>query len=480
MKKIAIQGAEELTRLIATPKRLKIAVGGRGGSKSVFFADCFLGFCNEGERLLCAREYQNSINESVHSLLSARAAELGYETLSVGKSQINSLAGGEIFYMGLARNIESVKSIHGVKRIWIEEGNTLSQYTLDTLFPSIREEGSEIWISMNRGSSTDPIAETILSRHEDAIEKDGFYEDDDVLIVQINYDQNPWFPDVLEKERRKDFRNMPRAKYDHIWGGRYADTVDNAIIFPEWFDACVDAHKKLGFDASGVEVVSHDPSDKGDAKGLAYLHGAVLKDVQATDDGDINTACDWALDYSNDVKADLFIWDGDGMGTGLRRQINDELSGKKRKIEMFKGSFEPYNPEQIYEPIDNEETEPKTNKDTFLNARAQGYWMLRDRMYRTWEAVELGKYHDPSELFSISSDIERLSQFRSEICRIPRKPNSSGKIQILSKAEMLKLGIKSPNMADAAMMAVSGITRARDKTSLNIAPPNQTNHWMAA
>ncbi len=88
----------------------------------------------------------------------------------------------------------------------------------------------------------------------------------------------------------------------------------------------------------------------------------------------------------------------------------------------------------------------------FANLRAQMYWRLRDRIFKTYLAVEKGRYYSPDELISFSSSISELTALRSEICRIPRKPVSSGKIQILSKDEMKKLGIKSPNMADAVMM----------------------------
>lgn len=473
LKKIRIEGAEKITPLLTTPKRLKVAVGGRGGSKSIFVGDCFLAFCNNGERLLCAREYQNSIDESVHSLLKARMLAQGYETLTADTTSIQSTAGGEILYKGLRRNPDAIKSMYGVRRVWIEEASTLSQHTLDVLMPTIREADSEIWMTLNRGASNDPVSETILKPYEDAIESQGYYEDDDILIVEINYYDNPWFPDVLERQRQRDKAVMPRAKYDHIWLGKYSDTVDNAIIYPEWFDACVDAHIKLGFNPEGAEVVAHDPSDVIDSKGLVYMYGSVIVDAQIKDDGDVNSGCDWAMSYAAKVKPDLFTWDGDGMGTSLRRQINENIGAKNVRLKMFKGSNTPEFPDQVYEPLDGEMGKPKTNRQMFLNARAQGYWWLRDRMYRTWQAVEQGVYHDPAELISISSKIEKIGQFRSEVCRIPMKNNGAGKIQLMTKQDMLKLGIKSPNMADSAMMAVAGMTTLRkaDRPAVDYSVP---------
>ena len=280
-----VQIAEKLLPILTKPKRLKIAVGGRGGSKSIGFADAFLKKCDDGERLCCGREFQNSIDDSVHSLLTARVDTLGIaDFYSISAKDITSRSGGKIFYKGLARNPESIKSMQGVNTLWIEEAQTLSEKTIEVLFPTIRETDSEIWCSLNRGSSKDPFARRFLKPYEDHLKRHGFYEDDETLIVEINWQDNPWFPTVLQGERLRDKKNLPPARYEHIWEGAYSDTVDNAIIEPEWFDACIDAHIKLGFKPEGIEVVSHDAFDGGqDPAALAYRHGSVILDVQESD-----------------------------------------------------------------------------------------------------------------------------------------------------------------------------------------------------
>ena len=449
-----VQIAEKLLPIFTKPKRIKIALGGRGGSKSIAFADAFVKFCEDGERLCCAREFQNSIDESVHPLIKSRIMALEANCIPNATS-ITSPNGGEIFYRGLARNPMSIKSMFGVKRIWVEEAQTLSDATIDLLEPTIREGDSELWFSLNRGSSRDPFAKRMLAPYEAHIERHGFYEDDGILIVEINWRDNPWFPEVLNKTRLRDKEMLPRAKYDHIWEGKYADTVENAIIEPEWFDACVDAHIKLGFKPIGQERLAYDPADTGDAKGLAYSHGSVILDVQANETGLIDTATDWATDYANSKKVDVFTWDADGMGMGLKRQIMQAFEGKKVHVEAFQGSGGADNPDMIYERLDDEPGRSKTNQETFANLRAQCYWMLRDRMFRTWQAVERGlKVVSPDDLISFSSEIKNLSGLRAELCRIPRKYVGSGRIQLLSKPDMKKLGISSPNMADAVMMTM--------------------------
>jgi phage terminase large subunit len=320
---------EKLIPLITKPKPLKIAVGGRGSGKTISFSDCFLKFCDDGEKVICAREFQNSIEESVHSSMIRRIQEHDIPTLHPLAKNITSDNRGKIVYLGLARNLGSVKSFDGANKVWIEEGQYISQESIDLLFPTIRENGSEIWVSMNRGSSKDPISKSFLSVAEKELARTGYYEDDYMIIVDINYMDNPWFPEKLEIQRKRDFELMSRAKYDHIWGGKYSDTVDNAIIEPEWFDACVDSHKALGFEPVGAEKVSYDPADSGDAKAIAYCHGVVFLDVIDTEDGRIDTATDWAISYALEKRVEGFIYDADGIGGGLKSQIEHGFQGKR-------------------------------------------------------------------------------------------------------------------------------------------------------
>ncbi len=472
MAKVDLQITEKVFWLASKPKRIKIAVGGRGSQKSTGVGDLMLRFADAGERICATREFQNSIDDSVHENLKDEIARLGLEGFSVLSNEIRTQAGGNIFYKGLARNITSLKSLAGVNRLWIEEGESVSDKSLKVLTPSIRSTAAantdngdppEIWITMNRGSSTDAIAKKYLKRAEAQLKKTGYYEDDLIMVVDVNWRDNPWFPPELEQERLDDLENLSRAEYDHIWEGDYNDSVDDAIIKAEWFDACIDAHKKLGFEAKGIEVVCHDPSDNGaDGKGLSYRHGVVFLDVQERDIGDINEGGDWAVTYALKVKPDVFIWDGDGMGVGLRRQFNEALGTKNITLEMFRGSESPDRPDEIYE--EGKDGSKKTNKQSFRNKRAQYYWNLRDRVFKTYQAVVKSKFIDPEELISFSSEIEALDLLRSEVCRIPLKHNVSGLIQIMAKQDMKKLEIDSPNMADAVMMSLAN-------------PPLESNDW---
>ena len=455
---------QKLLWLASKSKRVKIAVGGRGSGKSTGVGDLMLGFCGSGERICCTREFQNSIDDSVHENLKMEIERLGLDNqYTVMANQINAKSGGEIFYKGLARNITSLKSLAGVRRLWIEEGESVSEKSLRVLTPSIRSsaadnvsnlhEPPEIWITMNRGSTNDAVAKKYLARAEPALAKQGYYEDDLMMVVEINYQDNPWFPPELEQERQDDYKNLPRAEYDHIWGGKNSDTVENAIIKPEWFDACIDAHIKLGFEPLGQERVCYDPADCGDDKAVGYQHGSVLLGLESTDSGDVNTATDWAIDYGIDRKPDAFSWDGDGIGLALKRDVAKGFEGKKVEIEMFRGSESVDHPEHIYDR-DSETKKQKKNKHAFRNKRAQYYFMLATKMRRTYMAVEReSKLHSPDDLISFCSKIEELPQLRAELCAIPRKFNGSGRYELFTKKEMKdKYDLQSPNRADVVMM----------------------------
>ena len=466
---------DKLLPLIEKKKRFKIVIGGRGSGKSTTIGNIMLMKCEtESADILCLREIQNSIDDSVHKLLKKSISLLNIENrfFSTDK-KIDCVHNGAGFrYKGASRNESAIKSAEGFKYSWFEEAQTVSQDTLDLLIPTIREKGSELWFSANPKSSNDPFSKRFIIPFQKELEKNGYYEDDLHLIIIMNWRDNPWFPIELQNDRLYDLKYLPRAKYDHIWEGKFDDTIEKAIIQPEWFDACIDSHKKLGIKVQGVEVVAHDPSDVGsDPKGLAYRHGILIKDVQEKEDGDINEGGDWAIDFAIQNKVDVFTWDCDGLGIGLNRQVTDSLVTKGIKTQMYRGSESPT--QGIYEIVGDK---VKTNQDSFLNKRAQGYCLLRDRMYKTYLAIEKGEYQNPDDLISFSSDIKTLDAVRSEICRIPTVDNGAGKIQIMSKPNMKKNKIPSPNMADSVMMAMFYNPQIKkERTAVNIAPIN--NKW---
>ena len=423
----------------------------------------------------CFREYQNSIEDSVHALLGSEINRIGVPRFKVSATKIDASTRASFRFKGLARASGAARSMHGFNIFWIEEAQFLSDYSIKELFPTIREDDSEIWLSMNPQSSADPASQRFLEPFINTLNRDGYYEDDLHLIVKINYDDNPFFPAVLEKDRLFDFEYLSRSEYNHIWLGAYNDTVEGSIISAEWFDAAIDAHKKLGFQPVGRKIVSFDPSDEGpDDKGLVVRHGSVIIDADFKTTGDAADGMDWALNRALDVQADFFTWDCDGLGIALKRQVSQALTGKHTKWAIFKGSESVDRPYQVYDDTgDYGKNMSKTNHQIFRNKRAQYYGALQDRFRNTFLAVIKGEYINPDRLISVSSDIKCLVQLKSEICRIPKKYNANGLFQIMNKEEMRKLKIKSPNLSDSAMMSMR-VVDVNDMTIPFIQPPQTT------
>jgi phage terminase large subunit len=445
----------DLLPLIRKPKRFKIIIGGRGSGKSQSVGDiCLMDAQTKGIKTACFREYQVTMDDSVLSLLSSEIDRLGLQGFRTLSNSIQH-DGDDVFkFRGLARNPEGIKSMHGFKRFWVEEAQTISFESLKALTPTLRTDDSEIWMTGNPRHSSDVFSQRFIKPWEKQLRRDKYYEDDLHLVIWVNYDDNPFFPDVLEQERAYDEKNLSAALYRHIWLGEYYDEVEDCIIPVEWFDAAIDAHEKLGFKPEGAIIASHDPSDEGgDSKGLAIRRGSVVLQVVEKLTGDSNAGMDWALEESRKAGADWFVWDCDGMGISLKRQVEQALDQTKMQWWMFRGSETPDDPEGTYA---NDKEQRKTNRDTFFNKRAQYWWKLRERFENTWRAIEQKKYINPDDMISLSSSIESLDQLRSEVCRIPLKRNNNGKIQILSKIEMAKkpYQLPSPNMGDSLMMSM--------------------------
>ena len=258
----------------------------------------------------------------------------------------------------------------------------------------------------------------------------------------------------LDLQRIRDKSALSENEYNHIWLGGYNDEIKGSIIKPIWFDAAIDAHKKLGITPSGQKMLTHDPSDTGtDPAAYCVNHGVLILECNEYDKKDVNENFDVATSAAVSHQVDAFRWDGGGLGSGLRREASNAFRGKNVKVEMFLGQDSVVEPEEIYKDFFNLSNQ-KTNKETFTNKRAQFYAELADAFYRTYRAVEKGEYINPDELISISSSIDDIEGLRAEVCRIPRKNNKTGKVQIMSKDEMRQeLKLPSPNRADCLMMS---------------------------
>ena len=466
----------QLERMLLTKARSIILYGGRGGAKSITVQGHIGAFVHDTyEKVMCFREIQNSLDQSVFSGLVGEIKRLNLQGFFGVPSRKTIKFDGEdkISFWGLRGNSENLKSLYRYAMFWVEEAANVSQESLDSLGPTLRgtNRGQFIYTFNPKGSNT-PIYKNYVAPYLKQIRaQGGVYEDNHILVININYWDNPWFEDdeslkadLAKNKKEVELGIMSEQKFRHIWYGEPDDDVENAIISSEMFDAAIDAHCQRGckFEPSGLLIASHDPSDTGDAKGFALRQGSVILDCQECNDGDVHYGCDWALGIARANRVDHYTWDCDGLGLALRRQIASAFKGSRTTLAQFKGSEAPDRKEAIYSGdnpyLKRNESERVTNKrtngDTFKNKRAQYYWELRRRFENTYRAVKLGEPVHPEDMISLSSKIPDLDGLRSEICRIPLKHNSQGKIQIMGKEEMLREGIPSPNRADAIMMCM--------------------------
>jgi phage terminase large subunit len=219
----------ECLQFLFEPCRYKVAHGGRGSGKSWSFARALLiQAASQRLRVLCAREVQKSIRDSVHRLLSDQIEALGLGSFfQILETEIRGRNGSIFLFSGLAtQTVESIKSFEGVDRVWVEEAQSVSKKSWDTLIPTIRKPDSEIWVSFNPELDTDETySRFVLNTPPDA------------FVVQVNYSDNPWFPDVLEKERLH-CQLTNREDYNTIWEGKCRTAVKGAIYASE-IDAAI-------------------------------------------------------------------------------------------------------------------------------------------------------------------------------------------------------------------------------------------------
>tara|TARA_R110000851_G_scaffold186975_3_gene336431 strand:- start:2841 stop:4295 length:1455 start_codon:yes stop_codon:yes gene_type:complete len=475
---------KKLEPFLTKPKQLKIAIGGRGSGKSIGIGDALtFKMATEKADIYCLREFQDSISDSVHRVFEGSINDrLMLDGWNVQEKRIISPEGAQTAYKGAARNPNSIQSAQGYKYSWFEEAQTMSQASIDKLLPTIlRNPGAECWFSANPQSSADPFSQRFIVPYLRELNKHGYYEDDLHLIIVVNWRDNPWWNIEQETLRKWDYTNLSRAKYDWVWEGKFNDEVADSIVKAEWFDACIDAHKvdklKEVFKPLGARIAAHDPSDTGkDNKGYAMRHGSIVQHIYEKNSGEIDVGCDWATNLAREHKADWFVWDGDGMGAGLKRQVANNLDSTNTKYQMFKGSLSGKgqdHADKMYQKGYGDKNNNLTNAEVFKNNRAQYYISLADRCYNTYRCVVKGEYVDPEEMISFDSDgIESIPALRSELCRIPRKNNSNGLQQLMNKQEMKSQGIDSPGMADSLMMLMFQPPVKKARKALNYGKTN--------
>lgn len=209
------------------PCRYKIAYGGRGGAKSWGAARALLiQGAEKPLRVVCCRELQKSISDSVHELLKGQIKDLGlYHFYTVRETYIEGQNGTLFTYHGLRHNVSNIKSLEGADRAWVEEAQAVSRASWETLIPTIRKPDSEVWVTFNPELETDETYQRFVVKPPP-----------NAIVRKINWSDNPWFPEVLRQEMVNLKARDPDA-YLTVWEGHCRQTLDGAVYAKELRDA---------------------------------------------------------------------------------------------------------------------------------------------------------------------------------------------------------------------------------------------------
>jgi phage terminase large subunit len=226
------------------PARYKGAWGGRGSGKSHFFAELAIDYSVSfpGLRVVCVREIQNTLRQSVKRLIEDKIIALGVQSsFNVGSTEIGTPGGGIIIFTGMQNHTaESIKSLEGFDILWFEEAQSASAFSLGLLRPTMRKDTAEIWASWNPRNADDPFDALLRGEHPPPRSK----------VVKVNYTENKWFPRVLREEMEYDKRRDP-DRYAHVWLGEY-QRKSQARVFRNWtvddFETPADARFMFGAD----------------------------------------------------------------------------------------------------------------------------------------------------------------------------------------------------------------------------------------
>lgn len=425
------------------PARNRVLYGGRASSKS-WDAAGFATYLADNARLrvLCVRQFQNRISESVYALLKIQIERFGLMSrFDIQRDKIYSrVTGSEFMFYGLWRSIDEIKSLESIDILWIEEAHSLTEEQWKVLEPTIRKAGSQVWVIFNPKLATDfAYKRFVVSPPPNTI------------VRKINYDENPFLSEtmlgIIEAARKED-----PDEFAHIYGGEPMQDDDSVIIKRSWIMAAVDAHKALGLSAVGKKRMGFDIADSGaDKCATVYAHGSIVMDADMWKAGEdeLLQSCTRVYHAARTVDAAI-TYDSIGVGASAGAkfgEINEaQAVGRPVQYAKFNAGGAVCRPEAIY-------AHSTKNKDMFSGVKAQAWWMLADRFRNTFSAVTKGEKYAEDQLISLSSDLPHLEMLIDELSTPRKRFDANGRVKVESKEELSKRGVASPNLADAIVMA---------------------------
>lgn len=428
------------------PKRYKVFWGGRGGMKTWEFCQALVIISSQKKlNIICGRQFQTAIAESVKPSIESHIARLGLqdEFHILEKKIVQRVTGSTFKFKGLERNVIQAKGWDDVDILWIEEAQSMLEKPLEVILPSIRKKGSEVWFSFNRGQRTDPIDKMFLGKNADT---------ENAVIIKTHWSENGNHTEELEMERQRCLKSQPE-RYAHVWDGEPDDNGGAyKVLKYGTLLKCVDAHIKLNYTPSGFGYSGLDVADGGnDTNCWSRRKGSLLQDVKEWKVKYLHMTASRAdlLNKKNDVSS--MYYDAGGMGAGIKSDLarihknpnTGEGPGTKKFIPFhFGGKVK--GPNKYF--IKHKELKIK-NKDFFKRANAQLWWNLRLRAENTIKALD-GEKVDLGKCLFIDGKIDNLDKLLAELSQCVYD-DTSGKISIDKSPN----GTESPNMADSVILS---------------------------
>lgn len=396
--------------------RYYLADGGRGSGKSQAFGRLLLYICEKRKiRACCGRETQNSIEESVYRLLVDLIKSFGLNFTILSNKIIHNLTGSEIVFRGFReQGVENTKGMEGFDIVWVDEAQTLTKRTIDVVIPTIRKENSEIWFSMNRFVRNDPAYEFCLSRPN-------------CLHIHIDYFENPFCTRELIEEA-EICKNLNEADYRHIWLGEPMAQAEDYLFNSEKVGR-MKSIVPFGDIFAPARVMGIDFAAQGNDLTVATVLDRVSQTQwktttqEAWSEPDSMVSIGRIVDLLGKYRPAVACLDVGGMGYVVYNRLQ-ELG---IRINPFNGS-------------ETDGVPPE-----YANNRAFGYYTLNEYINNEWIIMD-------------------SPQTEKELLQIRFKYKSNGERLIISKDEMRKEGIHSPDRADSLMMAVYCIKRFLNNT----------------
>lgn len=404
--------------LLAQKKRIKLFYGGRAGGKSYAFADSLLLKARQEKIfVVCLREIQSSIKDSVKKLLEDRINFYGFLDYKVYETKIeNTSTGSSFIFKGLRdQDPQKIKSLEGVDIAWIEEAQCISKKSWDILEPTIRKSGSEIWISMNRELENDPIWVSVASN-----------PDEDTLIQKVNFMDNPFCPEEMKKLALKTEKNNPED-YAHIWLGEPLSEGACKLIAP----ALVKKAMNQGlFQTTSPLVMGLDVARFGDDKSVfCFRRGRVVERFEVFQKKDTVALADIATRFIEDYRPKKLFMDIGASGAGVYDILIDRGYASSLKGIFFGAKA--------------------MNPDRYINKRAE-----------MWDFV-LSYLSGDLPVYLPSDEV-----LFEDLTSVNKKYDPMGRLQLESKDEIKKRLGRSPDKADALALTFAEPVKDTGATDL--------------